>query len=415
MENKLIKLSFGLFLAALIGCQQKEESLVTPELKGGEWRGEMTLQEGVIMPFNSTITKNGGFYLFTLKNGEETIETDDVTVVNDSVFIKTAIFDSEFKLKIVDDSLLTGKWFNYYKADDYAIDVKFVLGKSYRFRPAAKTSLQLAEKYEITFSAETEDEYKAIGLFQQKGDQVSGSFATETGDYRYLEGQIIGESLYLSTFDGAHAFLFVAAFEDSIMDGTFYSGTHFYESFSGTSNPSAALKNPDSLTFIKDGFGDFDFSFENLKGEKVSLNDEQFKNKVVLVQLMGSWCPNCMDESVLFKQFYNEYHSQGLEIIALAFERTKTKEKSLENLKRMQNKLQLPYEILLAGETREDKAEEKLPMLNHVMSYPTAITINKKGEIVSIHTGFYGPGTGEYYEEYVKETRAKLERLLGEY
>ena len=121
-----------------------------------------------------------------------------------------------------------------------------------------------------------------------------------------------------------------------------------------------------------------------------------------------------MDESMLFKQFYNEYNSQGLEVIALAFERAKTKEKSMNNLQRMQNKLQLPYEVLIAGETRNDNATDKLPMLNHIMSYPTAILLNKKGKIVSIHTGFYGPGTGNYYEEYVKETRVKIERLLEE-
>lgn len=414
MVNKLKYTSLGFGLLTLFACQPKEKTSSSPTLKSGEWRVEMTLKEGVILPFNSTITKSGESYLFTIKNGEESIETTDVKVVNDSVFIKTAIFDSEFKLKIDGDSLLSGKWFNYYKSDDYTIDVKFTRGESHRFESTADAAMELAPKYEVSFSPGTEDEYKAIGLFQQKGNQVQGSFATETGDYRYLEGQLIGQTLYLSTFDGSHAFLFIAAVEDSIIDGTFYSGTHYSEPFSGKINDAATLKNPDSLTFIKEGYESLSFSFENLKGDSISLTDNQFKNKVVLVQIMGSWCPNCMDESMLFKQFYNEYNSQGLEVIALAFERAKTKEKSMNNLQRMQNKLQLPYEVLIAGETRNDNAVDKLPMLNHIMSYPTAILLNKKGEIVSIHTGFYGPGTGNYYEEYVKETRVKIERLLEE-
>ena len=31
---------------------------------------------------------------------------------------------------------------------------------------------------------------------------------TETGDYRYLDGVVSGSKMYLSAFDGAHAFLF---------------------------------------------------------------------------------------------------------------------------------------------------------------------------------------------------------------
>ena len=103
---------------------------------------------------------------------------------------------------------------------------------------------------------------------------------------------------------------------------------------------------------------------------------------------MGTWCPNCLDETTYLSSLYNSFKDDGLEIIALAFERTKTKEKALENIKKLKEKTSAGYEFLLGGATRKDKAAEMLPMLNHIMSYPTAIFIDKNGEIRRIHTGF---------------------------
>ena len=64
-----------------------------------------------------------------------------------------------------------------------------------------------------------EDAYPAKGIFFQKdGDVVTGTFRTKTGDYRYLEGVMDGNRLKLSTFDGAHAFLFTATVSDSTLE-----------------------------------------------------------------------------------------------------------------------------------------------------------------------------------------------------
>ena len=49
-----------------------------------------------------------------------------------------------------------------------------------------------------------------MGEFSQAGDSVAGTFLTETGDHRFLAGQVRGAEMYLSTFDGAHAFLYKA-------------------------------------------------------------------------------------------------------------------------------------------------------------------------------------------------------------
>ena len=153
------------------------------------------------------------------------------------------------------------------------------------------------------------------------------------------------------------------------------------------------------------------FSFPNLKGDTINLKDPKFAGKPVIVQIMGSWCPNCLDESLYLKEQYEQYHKDGLEIIGLTFERARDYETALKRATKMERDLALPYPILLAGATRDDKAAELLPMLNHIMSYPTSIYLNKDHAVVKIHTGFSGPGT-PVYEDFVAENDKFIQSLI---
>ena len=131
---------------------------------------------------------------------------------------------------------------------------------------------------------------------------------------------------------------------------------------------------------------------------------------------MGTWCPNCLDESKYYTQFYKANQDKDFEIVALAFEYAKTKEKALQGIKRLQKRLSIDYPILLAqfGSSDKGEANEKLPMLNHVMSYPTSIFIDKQGKVRKIHTGFNGPATGQKYIDFRKDFEDFVALLLSE-
>ena len=211
-------------------------------------------------------------------------------------------------------------------------------------------------------------------------------------------------------------FLFTAKVSDSTMEGQFYSGNHSIENFKAKRNAAFELADSNSLTFLKEGYNTFGFSFPDSSGKLVSLKDERFKDKVVLVQILGTWCPNCLDETKFYVDYLMNNPNPNLEIVGLAFEYAKTKEKAFEGIKRLKNRVGVEYPILLAqvGTSSKSKANEKLPMLNHVLSYPTTIYIDKKGGVRKIHTGFNGPATGEKHEEFKKEFSETLEELLSE-
>ncbi|MCD8539718.1 MAG: TlpA family protein disulfide reductase [Leadbetterella sp.] len=109
-----------------------------------------------------------------------------------------------------------------------------------------------------------------------------------------------------------------------------------------------------------------------------------------------------------------EYKKENpsLEVIGLAFERNAEPSFAYPKIARFIERFGVDYPVLLAGTIAE--AGSRLPQLNHVMAFPTSIIVDKKGQVRKIHTGFTGPGTGAYYEEYVKEFTAFVKELQGE-
>lgn len=334
-------------------------------------------------------------------------KTDSGYLAEMPVFQSYILFDFE-------EGEMKGAFHNLDKGPDYIIPLhanklpyEMVMGM-----PLDRMNTDFSGKWETYFYG-MEDSSAAIGMFERIGNDLVGTFATETGDFRFLQGKVMGDSFSLSTFDGSHLFLFTGKINEySISEGHFYSGSHHHQKWGAKRNANFQLADPNAMTQMNSEGSKIDFSFPNLKGELVSLSDENYQNKVIILQIMGSWCPNCMDETRYFNELYENYANQGLEIVGLAFERHIEFEKAKVALEKTISDLKISYPIVIAGTPRE--SAKALPMISPIKSYPTSIFINRKGEVVKIHTGFYGPSTGKYYEDYRAETETFIQGLLVE-
>ena len=119
-----------------------------------------------------------------------------------------------------------------------------------------------------------------------------------------------------------------------------------------------------------------------------------------------------MDETKYYKELFEKYHDQGLEIISIGYEAAPTFETQAEKIKRLKERHNLAFTFLVGGKANKSLASEHFKMLNEVISFPTSIYIGRDGLVKRIHTGFNGPGTGQYYIEYVEKTNALIEALL---
>jgi thiol-disulfide isomerase/thioredoxin len=405
--------------------------LETGDLKNGPWRAMLERKDGHSIIFNFEVKDSAGKKILYIRNAGEHLLVDDIKIEGDSVLIHLPFFESQLRSVLTKDGNLEGVWLKRGANGYQSVPFRAYYGEAFRFPAsraaagasgagAATTGTGLSGRWKAVFlSPDGKDTSIRVGEFEQKGQQVTGTFLDPTGDFRYLEGVVDGDSLKLSCFDGGHAFLFTARVEGKVLSGgQYFSGAAARETWTALKDASAKLPDEFSLTKWKKDAGPLNFSFRDIDGNTVSLSDDRFKGKVVLIQIMGSWCPNCMDETHFLSGFYDQYHSKGVEIIGLAYERTTDFARSQNSLRSFQQRFQVKYPMLITGVTVSDpkNAQKTLPLLEDeaIVGFPTTIFIDKMGNIQKIHTGFNGPGTGAHYEAQQKEFYQIVDGLLGE-
>ncbi|RFZ82785.1 TlpA family protein disulfide reductase [Mucilaginibacter terrenus] len=385
------------------------------KLTKGLWRGALKTTSGNEIPFNFEVSGTGKQQVAII-NSTEHFKVPEVTGKGDSVFIKMPLFDSEFRLK-QDAAGLKGQYIRHLGEKDVAMEFAATPNTPYRFfKDTEKPKYNVSGRWSAIFG-EGDSRDTTVGEFKQTGAKVTGTFLTTTGDYRYLEGVVNGNKLYLSCFDGGHAFLFTANITDdnTLADGKFYAGISGKETWTAVRNENAKLPDAYSLAALKPGYKKLAFNFKDIEGKPVSLDDQRFKNKVVIVQILGSWCPNCMDETAYMVNYYKKYHSRGVEVVGLAYERTTDFAKSQRTLAQLKTRFDIKYPLLITGYTNNKvETAKSLPMLTKVVGFPTTIIIDKSGDVRKIHTGFSGPGTGEHYTEFISEFEKLTDDLLAE-
>jgi thiol-disulfide isomerase/thioredoxin len=407
MKTKII--SLFIFAFTCWSCNQQPNSAVL----SGTYLVNLDISPDVI-PFTLALKAAGDGWKAEVYNAGEVLEYDEVLVQGDSIKIEMSIFDAQLKAKILADGTLQGVFVKNY-VEGYSVPFTAAKSESTRFAVDATPEVELSGTWKTLFTDEKGATYEAVGIFSQIGNKLSGTFLTTLGDYRYLDGNVSGRSFYLSAFDGSHAFLFFGEVTgEGQLKGTFRSGPKYRETFTAERDETFSLPDAYSLTYLKEGYDKLEFSFPDVNGDTVSLSDSRFDNKVVLVQLFGTWCPNCMDETKYLAPWYLKNKERGIEIIGLAYESKADFEYASNRVKKTAVKLGASYPFLIAGVSNKQKAAETLPALNQVLAFPTLIYIDKKGKVRKIHTGFTGPGTGVYYQRWVESHEAFISQLLEE-
>lgn len=395
---------------------------VTPNPRGEPLPEKVNLQFEEVtqgeLPFNFEVVydREDRFHL-ELINGEERIRIDDITIgldrqtAKDTVVIDFPVFDSYIRA-IFEQNVMEGEWI-VRNRENYAIPFVAHHGQRHRFTTLRKEPvMDLSGRWEVTFEIDTDSPYPAVAEFEQEGNYLTGTFLTETGDYRYLEGTVQADKLYLSTFDGAHAYLFEAKISpDSQLIGSFRSGIHYQTLWEARPNPSARLRDPAQLTQLREDR--LRFTFPDAAGEPVSLDDPRYRGKAKVVYLFGTWCPNCRDATNFLVDYLKEEAPDDLAVIGLAFEKYREAEKAQQAIRTYRKEMDLPYEVLHAGYYEKEAAAEALPLLDSLLAYPTLLFVDRDNTVRFIHTGFAGPAT-EAYDSFKTTFADYVDRLLAD-
>jgi thiol-disulfide isomerase/thioredoxin len=301
-----------------------------------------------------------------------------------------------------------------------------ILKKMYRVRASratGKPAIQggsapsISGQWDLEGVASSKGEKTWRMILRQSGAEISGAILRVDGDTGTMTGSFQDGKFVLSHFSGSRpALLILKPASDGTMDVSL-SGLHGFSEMKAVRPAEARAKglpeptDADLHTTVKDPKAPFSFSFPDLNGHVVSNTDPRFRGKVVLINITGSWCPNCHDEAPFLAALYDKYHDQGLEVVALSFEEA-DQLKNPTRLKAFIKEYGIKYTVLLGGET--DSAKAKLTQAVNWDAWPTTFFVGRDGVVRGAHAGFPSPGSGELYKQEKDEFVAKVEKLLAE-
>ena len=378
---------------------------------------DIQLNDRLQMQVNASIAALNNKAPITIFNGKEVYQLSVKKRIGDTIVYQFPAQDAEWRVAFEKDfSEARGWWINYNKKVPVRFPVHLYMTLSEMIPKPDTIFPELFGRWKVVFEPGTPNEEVLVGVFQQEmNGRIFGSFLSETGDYRYLHGNLADGKLHLQTYTGYWAFVVEADLNGSNeMTGVFYSGGKSSTPFKATRDEAVQLRNEAELTYlIKRDERVVLNNLIKLNGRKTNL-DFSKKGQVTLIQIMGTWCPNCIDETNLLRALKETYGPKGLEIVALGFEVGNDSKKQRSRLKKFAKDLQVNYPVFLAGTSSKEAAAAYFPMLNGIMSFPTSILVDRQGKIIAIHTGFSGPATGTAYTELVEKFKQEIEGALNE-
>ncbi len=397
-------------------------------LAEGSWRAWLESPGGEL-PFGLEVGRGESGWRATIINGGERINVPQLTVEPTKIVLQIPYYDSMITAQVLENGRrLEGEWKKRGRNERWT-KMRFFAhaGGRDRFPDCVATGGQRAHRKAVTgrwsmkFAGDTDP---AVGVFKVgAGAGIVGTVLTPTGDYRFLAGDFCrtpktpegcAGQLRLSAFDGAHAFLLKADLTaDGSLRGDFWSGDTFHDTWTAKRDEQAMLVDGFTLTHGVEGAKLSEVVFPDLDGKQRSLADSSFAGKARIIEVFGSWCPNCHDASAYLVDLDRRYRDRGLSIVGVAFELTGDFARDAGQVRSFAAHHGIKFPLLLAGLADKQKVSVALPILDKFRAYPTIIFLDGQNVVQAVYTGFSGPATGKEYDALRAKVESLIEELLG--
>ncbi len=397
-------LALAALLAALTGCQKAGDPIT------GQWQAEIIPQNPPSVAFELDITRDGDQVKGAIVNGPDREEADSGSFDGKNLVLKFSFLDAELRGELADGKL-TGEYTR--RRGGRESSRKFTAAKGLPVYPATSTGPNLTGDWVLDVGEG--DRRRVWGAsFKQEGEKLTGTVIPVSGDWGTLTGYIRDGEFYLSRFDGIRALLLTGKVNaDGVIEGEAGDRKLVGRRLEQAASQGAMPPDPGTYTTMKDPNEPLRFAGVDLDGKTVKSTDPRFKGKVLIVTIMGTWCPNCHDEAPVLVDLYKKYKDQGLEVVALAYEYSGDQAQDLELMKTYRQRYGIEFPMLLAGTTAPGEIARTLPQLVNFGAYPTAIYVDRNGKAEYIHAGFESKATGERHDKLVREINERVQKMLA--
>lgn len=372
----------------------------------GPWRAELDLAGGPLR-FAIEVDSADGETVARLCNGDSCQPFSSVRWVGDTAVFELADYAAAIRASLVGDSLI-GAYSNVGNRGPRTIPFRAWRGRW----PVEPGRPGLLGTWDAWFGAAGRETPRVLEL-RNTPLGLEGTVLSNSGDYGAFWGGASDSHLALGHFDGSFVYLITGELVGDTLRGVFHAGLRSETPFFATRNRGGSPLKPPTEVTRADTTAPFQFAFPDLAGRIVTNDDARFKGKVVLVDVFGTWCPNCHDAAPTLVELYRRFHGQGFEIVSLAYEVSGDSAVDGQLVRRFRDKFGIPWPILLAGVNDTELTAATLPQLEGFTAYPTLIFLDRSGRVRKIHAGFYGPATGAQYTRLRKDLVTYVEALLA--
>ena len=385
----------------------------------GGWEAEIVaarpgVEDSYRVPFNLYFERDAKGFSASLGNSRDRIAFNSVKRNGGEFVLRLDQYDATLTLRCTQGVRICSRLEGEYSRQRSTGVSHYAVTATRQRHGEPMGQAKLAPDWQFTFTGpdgKPASEPTAPGHFTVQADRVEGTIAPVSGDYGLLSGTLRSGELRLSRFDGIHLLrLDARVVSPERIEGTFHVSPGYPLSF--VAAPTAApegFAEAEQLTHAEDPKAVFHFHAEDAAGAVITEADPRFQGKVVLLDLFGTWCPNCQDEAPLLQSLYEKYHSRGLEVVGLSYEYTNDHARSLRLIEIYRKKFGITFPLLLSGTTDQGDVERTLPQLKNFGAFPTTIFLDRHGRARLVHAGFSGPATGRF-----DEVRQSFERTLDE-
>ncbi len=397
-----------LALFVMFGCGR-------PIPEDSVWNGTMTLADQKQLPIRlamnfSSQPPSGSFVV-----GDELTPIPEIQVVGDSIIVHISEYQAALR-GVWDGETWTGSFFRYRK-DTLLLDFSARPGEppvQRQSEPSPSTAIRLTGSFRVYYHEPDGIDSTSSAKFWTRGDSVFGTFIDPSGDHGLMAGIQRGDSAWLGRFIGWQANLIELYFEEGTWKGKYYARQFPPDVFTLVPQPGAEKEQLDKRrTRLKDARKAFRFAGLTIEGDTVRNTDSAFRGKALIVDIMGTWCHNCLDEAPLLQRLYEEFRDDGLEIVGLSFEVTEDPTLGRNNLAIYRKRHGLTFPLLYAGSLEQHHVDQALhSQLEDFFAYPTTIFIDRRSRVKDIHWGFKGPGTGDDYQREVERFYGLVKEIL---
>jgi thiol-disulfide isomerase/thioredoxin len=373
----------------------------------GRWRAVLDIAGGAL-PFELSVTTQGGGLVASICNGSTCADQASVTVTGARVLFDIADYAATITAERRGDSLI-GVYQNVGRNGPRSIPFRASKGTWPRSRPPAAV-LGSWDAWYLTDQRRS----PRVLHFTAGAEGLEAAVTSNTGDLGVFWGGGTADSFSVARFDGVSVYLLAGRLVGDTLRGVFHAGLRTQTPFVAVRTTGAPhLTAPTALTSA-DTTAPFRFSFLDLDGRPVSQNDSRLAGKVVLVDIFGSWCVTCHEATPDLLDLYKQYQPRGFEILGLGYEVTGDSTSDNPQIRRFRDKFRIPWILLHAGASVVEETAASLPQLRGFTAYPTTLFLGRDGRIREVYAGFRGPATGAQHTRQLEDYRRIIERLLRE-